>query len=506
MFSKVLSAAVYGVQSRMVQVEADITDGLPSFAMVGYLSTQVKEAQERVRAALNNSGIRLQPKKITVNLSPADLHKSGTGFDLPIAVAIMASYGMIAGEALEHTLIIGELSLSGNIHPVHGVLPVAANAKNCQCTKCIVPWENRREAQAVQGLEVIGVQNLKQVAAYLQNGRKPDIIQEERKAIPRDENRLDFADVRGQKAAKRAALIAAAGFHNLMMVGAPGSGKSMIAKRIPTILPDMTEKESIDLSGVYSVLGKLMEDGKLMSERPFRSPHHTITAKALCGGGRVPIPGEISMAHCGVLFLDELAEFRRETLEVLRQPLENGMIHITRCGYQYDFPADFMLVAAMNPCPCGYYPDLSRCQCTYTEIRKYMGKISMPFLDRIDMSVEVSRIEYQDILQQTPEETSCSMKEKVEMAWIRQKERMGIEEAFFNSRMGNQEIEKYCKLGSMEKRFMQRVYDEMHLTARGYGKILKVARTIADLEETENIKEEHLKEALCYRSHHQFYR
>lgn len=375
MFSKVLSASVYGVQSHLVQVEADSTDGLPSFSMVGFLSTQVKEAQERVRTALKNSGYHLQPKRITVNLSPADLPKSGTGFDLPIAIAVAASYGMIGKEALEETIIIGELSLNGRVNAVPGILPVAADARKFQCKRCIVPYQNRREAEAIQGIEVIGVHTLSQVMDFLQRGEMPSEDEKEQECEKETEKKVDFLDVKGQETAKRAALIAAAGFHNLLMIGPPGSGKSMIAKRIPTILPKLTQEESIEISRVYSVLGMIPENGTLLEKRPFRAPHHTITSKALCGGGRIPRPGEISMAHQGVLFLDELPEFHRETLEILRQPLENGSVTISRCGYHYVFPANFILIGAMNPCPCGYYPDLSRCQCSCTEVKKYLGGI-----------------------------------------------------------------------------------------------------------------------------------
>lgn len=505
MFSRVLSAAVYGVQSKTVQVEADVTDGLPSFSMVGYLSTQVKEAQERVRAALKNSGIQLQPKRITVNLSPADLHKSGTGFDLPIAIAIAAAYGLVNKKKLEQTLIVGELSLNGTIHGVPGILPMTVNARQIQCRRCIVPRQNQREAMAIEGMEIIGVETLEQVLLYLQKGEIPETKEESEERRKKQEKKLDFSDVHGQDGVKRAALVAAAGFHNLLMIGPPGAGKSMIASRMPGILPAITEEESIELSTIYSVIGKLPENGDLITERPFRSPHHTITAKALCGGGNIPSPGEISLAHCGVLFLDELPEFRRETLEVLRQPMENGNMQIHRCGYTYEFPARFMLVAAMNPCPCGFYPDLSRCHCSYSAVKKYQSKISMPLLDRIDMTIEVSALPYTEWNKKEPELSSEEMRKKVEQARMIQKERMNGREFLFNSRLGNKELERFCALGSKEQNLMKKAFDRLHLSARGYTKILKIARTIADLDGNEQIQTEHLQEALCYRMNSQLY-
>lgn len=504
MFSKVLSAAVYGVQSRLVQVEADSMEGLPSFSMVGYLSTQVREAQDRVRTALKNSGIYLQPKRITVNLSPADLPKSGTGFDLPIAVAIAASYGMIRREVLEDTIIIGELSLNGKLNAVPGILPVAADAKSFHCRKMIVPYFNQKEANAISGLEVIGARDLKEVLEYLQNGRIPEKQTEE----PTNtilQNTVDFLEVKGQETAKRAALIAAAGFHNLLMIGPPGSGKSMIAGRIGTILPKLGKEEAIELSRVYSVMGMISANESLLMQRPYRAPHHTITARALCGGGHIPKPGEISLAHKGVLFLDELPEFRRETLEILRQPLENGKIQIARSGYQYTFPAQFMLIGAMNPCPCGYYPDLSRCHCSCTEIKKYLGKISQPLLDRIDMTIEVSAIPYQDLKNQKQGESSAQMREKVEKAREIQKKRLKDSGKCFNSQMETRELENFCRLDEKGTKFMKKVFDEMKLSARGYARILKVARTIADLDGSAEIQLKHLQEAFCYREAAQRY-
>lgn len=498
MFSKVLSAAVYGVQSVLVQVEADSTEGLPSFCMVGYLSTQVREAQERVRTALKNSGIYLKPKKITVNLSPADLHKSGTGFDLPIAVAIAASYGMITEENLERTIIIGELSLDGKINAVSGILPVAADARKFHCKRCIVPYQNQREARSISGLEVVGVRSLKEVMDVLQNGIYPG--QEDYVPERSSKTERDFLEVRGQETAKRAALIAAAGFHNLLMVGPPGAGKSMIAKRIPTILPEMTTEEAIEISRVYSVLGMIPEYGTLLRKRPCRSPHHTITAKALCGGGQIPKPGEISLAHHGVLFLDELPEFRREALEALRQPLESGMISINRCGYHYRFPAEFMMVGAMNPCPCGHYPDLSKCRCSCTDVKKYLGKISQPLLDRMDMTIEVSRIQYQDLKERAVGMSSADMKKMVEQARGIQEKRLHGTGKRYNAQMDTKELEEFCYLGKEETSIMKKAFEELNLSARGYTKILKVARTIADLEQEDVIRKHHLTEALCYRN------
>ena len=499
MFSKVLSAAVYGVQSRLVQVEADSMEGLPSFSMVGYLSTQVKEAQDRVRTALKNSGIYLQPKKITVNLSPADLHKSGTGFDLPIAVAIAASYGMVPKESLENTIIVGELSLNGRLNAVSGILPIAADAGKFHCSRMIVPCQNQREAKAIQGLEVIGAGTLKDVLEYLQSEELPENQAEEREEI-QIEHQVDFSEVKGQETVKRAALIAAAGFHNLLMIGPPGSGKSMIARRIGTILPELTMEESIELSRVYSVLGMIPANGSLLRQRPYRAPHHTITSRALCGGGHVPKPGEISLAHKGVLFLDELPEFHRETLEILRQPLESGEVQIARAGYQYTFPSQFMLIGAMNPCPCGYYPDLSRCQCTCTEVKKYLGKVSQPLLDRMDMTIEVSRVPFLDLEKENSGTSSIQMRRKVESAREIQKRRMSDSGKLFNSQMETKELECFCRLDGKSAEFMKKAFDEMKLSARGYGRILKVARTIADLEGAEEIDLEHLQEALCYRS------
>ena len=516
MFTTVVSAAVFGVQSKLVHVEADVGDGLPGFVMVGYLSSQVKEAQERVRTALKNSGFMLQPRKITVNLAPADFHKSGTAFDLPIAVAVAAAYGLFPAEVLEGTMILGELGLDGHINPVPGVLAVTADATGYGCKRCIVPCENVAEAKEAGKIEVLGVSSLSQLIRYfrgeevLKTGQEPEAA-----AMRKEQEEPDFADIAGQEAAKRAALSAAAGFHNLHMIGPPGSGKSMIARRIPTIMPELSHEEAIEISRVYSVLGILDQNESLLYKRPFRSPHHSITARALSGGGITPRPGEISLAHRGVLFLDELPEFQRETLEVLRQPMENRELTITRNGYAYVFPADFMLVAAMNPCPCGYYPDLARCRCQSGVIRKYLNRISMPLLDRIDMTVEVSAITYAQLNPTEKGETSEQMRDKVKRVREIQKQRFEAEMSgpslcgndsqmlkgalMVNGRMTPGDVARFCVLGKEEAALMEKMFKKLKLTARGYHRILRVARTIADLEESGEIRVPHLQEALCYR-------
>lgn len=511
MFSTVLSAAVYGVESKLVHVEADVGEGLPSFSMVGYLSTQVREAQDRVRTALKNAGIRLEPKKITVNLAPANVRKVGTGFDLPIALAIVAAYGRIPARVLEHTLVIGELGLDGRINPVPGVLAIAADAAAFGCTRCIVPEGNLAETRAVENIEAIGFSDLLELLEFLKNGslgrREPRIgegaIHEIEKPkepgkVYQERRQEDFSEICGQEAAKRAAVIAAAGFHNLLMIGPPGAGKSMIARRIPSLLPELTLEESMEVSRIYSVAGLMPEGESLLYKRPFCSPHHTISAVALAGGGTIPKPGEVSLAHHGILFLDELPEFQRETLEVLRQPLEERRIRITRSGYVYTFPADFMLVAAMNPCPCGYYPDIERCQCSLSAIRNYLGRISMPLLDRIDLIVEVSQVPCQELLGGDRCETSATMREKVRMARRIQRERMG-EHVLPNARLGMAELKRDCLLGAEETDLIREAFEKLNLTARGYYRVLRVARTIADLAGSSRIQMEHLQEALCYR-------
>ncbi|MGN0315385.1 MAG: YifB family Mg chelatase-like AAA ATPase [Fusicatenibacter sp.] len=379
MFCKVMSAAILGLEIIPIWVEADVSDGMPSFNMVGYVSVQVREAQDRVRTALRNMGIILPPKRITINLSPADIRKEGSRFDLPIAAAVLMALGRLPMGSLDHTLLVGELGLDGRVQGVTGVLPSVAAALEKDCTHCIVPMENVAEGRNIRQIQVIGIENLQDLIVYSCMGTIPEEAQvsepvkKDSKEEAADDDTVDFAEISGQVGAKRAALIAAAGFHNLLMLGPPGSGKSMIARRIATILPELTEEESLEITRIYSIAGLLQREEPLIRRRPFRAPHHTISPQALAGGGRNPIPGEITLAHLGVLFLDELPETSRRTLEILRQPLEERQIEISRINGKYRFPASFLLVGAMNPCPCGFYPDMNRCTCTPGDINRYLG-------------------------------------------------------------------------------------------------------------------------------------
>lgn len=500
MFNTVLSAAVFGVEGRLVSVEADVGDGLPSFAMVGFLSAQVKEAQERVRTALKNAGFRMEPKRVTVNLSPADMRKCGTGFDFPIAVAVAAAYGRIPQENLEGILIAGELSLNGEVLPIPGILPMAARAAKEGCRACLVPKANEAEAAMIDDVQVFGVRDLREAIAWLCEETQIEPAKKNRLCVKPQAVYEDFASVSGQEAAKRAVEVAASGAHNLLMVGPPGAGKSMLAKCIPGILPLPSVAESLEISKIYSVAGLIRQEGKALCGRPYRAPHHTITAKAMAGGGTVPRPGEISLAHNGVLFLDELPEFSRDALEVLRQPLEDRRVCISRNGAAYEFPAHFMLVAAMNPCPCGYFPDMSRCTCTHYMVRRYLERVSAPLLERMDISVEVEGVEYADLAGQARAESSAEIRARVEKTRAIQEERYCGTKYRTNADLDQEGIRAYCQLGDAENRLLEAAYDRLDLSARSYFRVIKVARTIADMEQSGRIRGEHLQEALCYRN------
>jgi len=506
MFCKILSGGVIGVHAGFVWVEVDMDSGLPFFSMVGSLGSEVRESRERVSVALKNTGFSLPAARVTVNLAPADLHKEGTGFDLPIAVGLLLAMDYFPKETAEGILFLGELGLSGELKKVRGVLPIVQAAKEAGITECIVPAENAAEGAVIPGIRVRGAENILQIVAFLQGGKdKEEILPQtcvDMNEVMTDtgDSGADFSQVLGQRAAKRGAEIAAAGFHNLLMIGPPGAGKSMIAKRIPGILPPLLEEECLEVTGIYSVAGKLEEGQALVTRRPFQSPHHTITQTALIGGGVRPRPGLISLSHRGVLFLDELPEFSRNVIDGLRQPLEDAVVQITRLEGNIVYPADVMFVAAMNPCPCGFYPDRNRCKCTQPQILRYRGKISGPILDRMDVCVELKTVEIRNLQGKgREEESSAKIRTRVENARMRQRDRYEGTGYRFNADIGAADMERYCALGAKEKKLMEKLYANMRLGARGYHRILKVARTIADLAGEETIREEHLLEAAGYR-------
>lgn len=502
-FSTVLSAAIQGLHVELVHVEADISNGLPMFHMVGYLSSEVKEASERVRTAIRNSGIQMPAKKMVVNLAPATVRKKGASFDLPIALAVLASMGRFPGGRLKDTLVVGELSLDGSVKEVSGVLPVLMQAKAEGVTRCILPRQNVREGALVKGMQILGVGNLLEACQCLNGEQENPVVTGGMRQEPSEEYRevlVDYSDIHGQEAVKRATEVAVAGGHNLLMVGPPGSGKSMMAKRVPTILPPPTLEESIEITKIYSVLGMVDKEHPLITGRPFRSVHHTVTKPGLIGGGVYPVPGEISLAHGGVLFLDELAEFQKSVLEVLRQPLEERLVRIARSQGNFVFPANFILICAMNPCPCGNYPDYSRCTCTQPQIQQYLGKISQPFLDRIDICVEAPRIQYEALAREESQESSAAIRDRVCAARAIQQNRYKERKILVNSMLEVRGLKEFCHLGRKEELLMRKAFVSLGLTARSYHKILKVARTIADLDASEKIRERHLKEAIGYRT------
>ncbi len=503
MFSTVVSAAINGIESKKVMVEADVSDGMPMFSMVGFLGSEVKEAQDRVRTALKNSGIHLPAKRITVNLSPADLRKAGSGFDLPIAIAVLASLGYIPQDSLKGILFAGELSLNGGINSIRGVMEMVSSAAEYGCHTCVIPQGNLREGSVIREVRVLGAESIKQVFNFLTGVGtlgETHINIEEIRSKQEEDTKVDFAEVQGQKLLRRAAEVAVSGLHNLLIIGPPGSGKTMTARRIPTILPQTTLEEALEVSKLHSIAGILPEEVGLLTARPFRAPHHTITPAALAGGGSSPRPGEVSLAHRGVLYLDELPEFQKSTLEILRQPLEEGKICISRNTGNYLFPAGFMMVASMNPCKCGYYPDRNRCSCSAREVKRYLNHISQPLLDRIDICVEAEPVLYDELKNLTEEESSAQIRTRVTQAQQIQQLRYQGTGFRFNSDLNVTAVRKYCFLGKEEEDLMREAFEKLNLTARSYSRILKVARTIADLAGKENISTAHLGEAVCYRA------
>lgn len=510
MYCKVQTAIVHGVESVGVCVEADISQGLPCVDLVGFLGSEVKEARERVRTALKNVGYTLPVSRITVNLSPASLRKSGTGFDLPIAAAILGAMEQVDGAALGEVAMIGELSLTGEILPVNGILPMCLYLRGVVRT-VVVPKANAAEARLVPDLTVIAVETLTEVISFLRSGVCPNGSEE----VSAQEESLkysgrtrssdyDFSMINGQKFLRRACEIAVAGMHNFLMVGPPGAGKSMVAKCIPSILPTMTTEEQMEVSKIYSVCGLLGDangGSGLMRNRPFRAPHHTISSAGMTGGGSIPHPGEITLAHRGVLFLDELPEFQRSTIEILRQPLEEHTICISRASGTFTFPADFILVAAMNPCNCGYFPDPNKCHCDRSQIQKYLGKISQPLLDRIDITVEAKPVSFEDLAgKKRDNESSAAIRARVENVQKLQQKRYENEPFRFNGQIPAGEMETYCPLGDKETRLLNELFVKLNLTARTYHKTIRVARTIADLAGEESITTAHLMEAVAFRS------
>ena len=499
MICSVRTLSLTGIEGTAVTAECYISNGLPGFDIVGLPDAAVKEARERVRAAAKNAGFAFPVSRITVNLAPANLKKAGSQYDLPIALAILCAAGAVRRPS-RHSAFLGELSLDGTLRPVTGVLPMAMAAAREGITHLFVPAVNAAEATLARGPEVYAVENLQQVAEIL-NGTVSAEPAPEWIPTEQADTGLDFADVLGQENVKRALEVAAAGSHNVLLIGPPGSGKSMLSKRLPSILPDMTREESLEVSQIYSVMGMLSAGEPLVQRRPFRSPHHTVSNAGLAGGGTNPRPGEISLAHRGVLFLDELPEFHKDTLDLMRQPLEDGRVTISRVSGTVTYPSEFMLVCAMNPCKCGWYGDPSgRCTCSEQAVRNYRSRISGPLLDRIDIIVEVPSVEFEALRRRAAAEPSAEIKKRVNAARARQLERFGAESGMCNARMNAPLLRKFCALDDPCAALMKQAFERMGLTARSYDRIVKVARTIADLDGAQSIQPQHLAEAIQYRA------
>ncbi len=503
MLAKVLSGAVIGVDGLVIQVEVDLALGLPAFATVGLAEGAVRESKDRVRAAIKNSGYDFPSRRITVNLAPAAVKKEGSGYDLPIALGILAAAELLNCPDLARYGFVGELSLDGMVRPVRGVLPMVLAARNSNIKRFFVPADNAEEAAVVDGIEIIAVGRLHEAVEFLSGLSEPRPVRTDIEAVFRErgEYEVDFVEVKGQEYAKRALEVAAAGGHNILLSGVPGTGKTMMARRLPTILPDLTLDEAVETTKIYSTTGLLPGNMPLMVTRPFRSPHHTISDAGLIGGGQVPRPGEVSLAHNGVLFLDELPEFRKNVLEVLRQPLEDGVVTIARAATSLQFPARFMLVAAMNPCPCGFLGDPRReCTCTPPQVQRYQSRLSGPLLDRIDMHIEVPPVMVKEINAATPGPSSRSMRKHVNDARQVQRDRLRqYKSVYSNARMNPRLTKKYCCLDSNSTDLLNQSIERLGLSARAYHRILKISRTIADLDRSEEIRTRHVAEAIQYR-------